>query len=245
MMKFKKHLAVFLSGLFAFNLSANVLAAEPSVTFSDDTLYINGTGSTYTDSDLFDSFKGVMPGDVLSQPITFENKADKYDTVKVYIRAQLNDEAGNPIHENVLAELQNDDRKGELGEIEYMHDFLSQLSMKVVSNGKMLAQAAPHQLGGFQENVLVDTLKKGETTTIDLELTVPASMGNDYSGRIGEVDWIFTVDGYEAEQPEKPGKPGSSASTSTSTHAGLWTSLAAGAALILVFLLAVRKRRSN
>ena len=69
-----------------------------------------------------------------TEEITIQNKSKDYDYIKVYIRADLHDESGNPVSEKVLNELKNDECRGELSEVEHMHDFLAQLSM-TVKNG--------------------------------------------------------------------------------------------------------------
>ena len=35
-------------------------------------------------------------------------------------------------------------------------------------------------------------------------LTVPAGLGNEYAYRVGEVDWVFTVEGFNNEKPLIP-----------------------------------------
>lgn len=32
---------------------------------------------------------------------------------------------------------------------------------------------------------------------MDVQLTVPIEMGNEYADRIGEVDWVFVVEGFD------------------------------------------------
>ena len=43
-------------------------------------------GSEYSDSDLFENFKGVLPGDALTQQITVKNATD--GKVRIYMRAE-------------------------------------------------------------------------------------------------------------------------------------------------------------
>ena len=39
---------------------------------------------------------------------------------------------------------------------------------------------------------------------LEAVLTVPAGLGNEYAYRVGEVDWVFTVEGFNNEKPLIP-----------------------------------------
>lgn len=184
-------------------LSAAAFAAPSTVSFENGQLLVFAPGSVYTTTSLFDNFKGVMPGDVLSEEITVKNNSDDCDYIKVYVRAILHDEAGNPISDKVLQELQNDTRRGATSELEYMYDFLSQLSLTVKNGATPIYDASPDQLDGLTSNVYLGTLRKGETLVLNTQLSVPLTLGNEYANRIGEVDWVFVVEGYDDEIPEE------------------------------------------
>ena len=188
--------SLVLAVMTVLSLSVTAFAAESSVTFEDNKLIVFAPGSVYTDTDLFENFKGVMPGDVLTEDVTIQNKSNDCDYIKVYMRAILHDEDGNPISEKVLAELQADTRRGERSELEYMYDFLSQLSMKVRNGSELIYEDTANRLDGLAENVYLGTIHKGETIDLDVELTVPIEPDNAYANRIGEVDWVFTVEGF-------------------------------------------------
>ena len=196
----KKIMSRFFSLLLAvltlLSLSVTAFAAESTVTFQNGKVIAFAPGSVYTDADLFDNFKGVMPGDVLTEKISIENQSTDCDYIKVYMRAILHDEDGNPISEKVLAELQTDTRRGADSELEYMYDFLSQLSMTVKSGSSLIYEDTADQLDGLAGSVYLGTIRKGETIDLDVELTVPTTLGNEYADRIGEVDWVFTVEGF-------------------------------------------------
>lgn len=147
-------------------------------------------GSEYTETDLFDGFKNVMPGDTVTDTITFTNEATDCDYVNLYMRAEAHDEAGNPLSETVA---QQED-------VATMTEFLSQLSMKVWNGTELVYDASPDQLDGLKDNTLLGTFRTGDTTTLKVELTVPIELDNRFANRVGEVDWIFHVEAYNESQ---------------------------------------------
>ncbi len=199
---FKTIFSFFLAVLMTVGMSATAFAADASVTFKENKVIVFGPGSTYTATDLFSNFKGVMPGDVLTEDIDIENQNSDYDNIKVYMRAVLHDEDGNPISEEVLEELLADGRRGSASELDYMYDFLSQLSMKVWNGSDLIFDGTLDQLDGLADNVYLGTLWQSETMSLKAELTVPIELDNAYANRIGEVDWVFAYEGFDAPIPE-------------------------------------------
>lgn len=195
--------SLLLALMTVMGISMTAFAADSSVTFKDGKLTVFEPGSAYTNSDMFDNFKGVMPGDTRSEEITVQNKSKDYDYIKVYMRAVLHDESGNPISEKVLNELRNDERREQTSEAAYMYDFLSQLSMTVKNGTDEIYNASPDELAGLVENVYLGTLRKDQSLKLNVELAVPIEMGNEYANRIGEVDWVFVVEGYDDPKPTR------------------------------------------
>lgn len=147
-------------------------------------------GSEYTETDLFDNFKNVMPGDVLTEEITFKNSAKDCDFVQLYMRAVPHDES-NPLSDKVAEKEEN---------VATMTEFLSKLSMKVWNGTELIYEASPDELGGLADNVYLGTFRTGEEATLTVELTVPIELGNKYANRVGEVDWVFHVEAYNESQ---------------------------------------------
>lgn len=148
-------------------------------------------GSEYTETDLFDNFKNVMPGDVVQEKITFTNSAKDCDFINLYMRAEAHDENGNPLSPKVA----------ETGETPVtMADFLARLSMKVWNGTELIYDASPDELDGLRENKFLGTFRSGDTTTLTVELTVPLELSNEYANRVGEVDWVFHVEAYNESQ---------------------------------------------
>lgn len=164
--------------------------AEGKVTFDDNELIVFEPGSYYSDSDLFDGFKNVMPGDEKKETITVSNENEEFDYLKVYMRALPHDEEGNPLSEKVA----------ESGEtIETMEDFLSQLSMKVYNGEEKIFDAQANEIGGLRENVYLGKLAQNESLDLTVELSVPIDLDNEYANRVGEIDWVFLVEGFDME----------------------------------------------
>ena len=193
----KSIFSLLVTVLMVVGLCANAFAADSSVSFENNQVVVFDPGSSYADKDLFDNFKGAMPGDTLKEEITIKNNVSQCDYIKVYIKAILHDEEGNPISENVLTELQADGRRGDNTALAYMYDFLSQLSMTVKNEGTEIYNASPDELDGLAENVYIGTLRQNQTMTLDVELSVPIGLDNRYANRIGEVDWVFIAEGFD------------------------------------------------
>lgn len=188
---FKRLSSLTLALLLVCSLGVTAFAASPSITFEG---FSEGfdfqPGSEYTETDLFGSFKGVMPGDVLTETITFTNSATDCDFVQLYMRAIAHDEQSNPLSEKVA----------EAETVATMMEFLSQLSMKVWNGTELIYEASPDELDGLADNVFLGTFRTGETTTLKVELTVPVELDNRFANRVGEVDWVFHVEAYNESQ---------------------------------------------
>ena len=159
--------------------------AESKVTYEGGAeKFVFLPGSEYSETDLFENFKGVMPGDVITQEITVQNNYTKAEKVNIYLRAVVHDEQGNPLSEEVAR----------TEDLVSMQDFLSQLTMTVKQGDKVLFSASPDELDGLKENVLLGTFPGRSKTILTVELSVPIELGNEYANRVGEVDWIFTAE---------------------------------------------------
>lgn len=177
--------------LIVISLSSTAFAAAPSITFKGFTSGFDfQPGSEYTETDLFNSFKNVMPGDTVTETITFTNSASDCDFVNLYMRAEAHDETANPLSPKVA------DKET----IAAMTEFLSKLSMKVWNGTELIYDAAPNELGGLGSNKFLGTFRSGETASLKVELSVPIDLDNKFADRIGEVDWIFHVEAYNESQ---------------------------------------------
>lgn len=140
-------------------------------------------------TDLFTNFKNVFPGDVLTEEINIKNNFSEYDFIKVYLRAVLHSESENPLATEAK----------ETETVASANDFLSQLSLKVFNGDSLIFSASPDEADGLSENTFLGTLKPGEIKTLRAVLEVPLELSNEYAHRAGEVDWIFSVEGFNEE----------------------------------------------
>ena len=117
-------------------------------------------------SDLFESFKNVLPGDELTQTITVRN--DKDMQVRIYLRAEPVNQASE--------------------------EFLRQLTLTVTCKDKEIFDAAASKTAQLTKATLLGTFRKNGSTDLTVTLSVPADMGNEYMSAIGVVPWTFIAE---------------------------------------------------
>ena len=162
----KKIISICLALLLAAALCGSAMAAAAVTYEGGAEKFVFIPGSEYSDSDLFENFKDVMPGDTLTQTIRVQNGTNKQ--VRIYLRAE-------PVED-------------------MYEDFLSQLNMVVECKDKEIFDAEPSKTAQLTNNTLLGTFKKAGSTELTVTLTVPAEMGNQYMGAIGVVPWTFMVE---------------------------------------------------
>ena len=156
--------------------------------------FIFQPGSDYSVTDLFTNFKGVMPGDTLTQQINVRNEASKKVNVKIYIRTL------GP------AELENNNGE-EIVSADDSADFLKEMKLTVETDSdKKLFDAPADQTAGLTEWVCLGTFRSGADVDLKVNLEVPITMGNDYQERIGALDWQFMAEEFPLD-PDDPSTP--------------------------------------
>ena len=156
--------------------------------------FIFQPGSDYSVTDLFTNFKGVMPGDTLTQQINVRNEASKKVNVKIYIRAL------GP------AELENNNGE-EIVSADDSADFLKEMKLTVETDSdKKLFDAPADQTAGLTDWVCLGTFRSGADVDLNVDLEVPITMGNDYQERIGALDWQFMAEEFPLD-PDDPSTP--------------------------------------
>lgn len=171
MRKFNKKLASLLLGAVTAvaMLVMPAMAADSSVTYAGGAeKFVFLPGSQDSETDLFDNFKNVMPGDTLTQKITVTNPKNNKFRAKIYLRS--------------------------LGGIEE-EEFLKQMSLKVTeAEDTKLFEAPSNETGDLTEYTLLGTLSPGAEVTLQVELTVPIEMGNEFQEKAGKIQWEFAVE---------------------------------------------------
>lgn len=135
-----KKLKAFISLVFVLSLVMGM-----SLTASaDSTVSFNGfkDGFDFSNRDLFASFKYVVPGDVLTEKITFTNNAKDSDFVNLYLKANVEDV--------------NED---------YQIDFLAVLGLKVYNGTELIYDNTADETGTLTDFKYLGTFRSGESAT--------------------------------------------------------------------------------
>lgn len=169
--------------------ASNIKVAAPVNLIASSVKY-NGTsvndGFEYTpaNTDMFQNFKNVMPGDTLAQDIIVKNDLSDR-SIKVYMRAE-------PV--------KVEDRS-----------FLENMALAVYANGDLISDTNASELGGLKSNVLLGTIAPDATVTLTANLCVDIRMGNEFALQEGDVVWIFTIEESQPHSQDlKPPKTGDS-----------------------------------
>jgi len=212
----KKIIALLFTFVLLLSSTVTVFAADGKVTYSGNAgNFVFEPGSAHSLTDLFPNFKGVMPGDTLTQKITVKNNADNKVKVKIYIRS--------------------------LGAHEDSKEFLSQLGLKVAKSEDnemaYMFDAAANETAQLTDWVYLGTLYSGGEVNLDVTLNVPVELPNEYQNKIGYLDWEFMIEEFPVE-PDDPKPP----QTGDNSNMGLWLALMLCSGAMLIILLFWRKK---
>ena len=196
-----------------------VYASDGKVTYSGNAgNFVFEPGSEYSLTDLFLNFKDVMPGDSLTQKITVKNDALQNVKVKIYIRS--------------------------LGAHEDSAEFLSQLRLQVKrSEDNEMAymfDAAANETAQLTDWVCLGTLYSGGEVDLDVTLTVPVELDNEFQNKIGYLDWEFKVEEFPVE-PDDPKPP----QTGDDSNMKVWIVAVCSSMFMVMILLVWRKKEKR
>lgn len=210
----RKLFAAILCTALVFALSAGSLAAEVAATATDTptvTLSDRGNVARFTfnrdDTNLFDNFQGVMPGDSLSQTIAVETPAlldgRNSSDYNIYLTARPGHTAEDG--ESAYAHAAGEHNQGfyALLGIEVKDDETGEV-LDLVNVGQ---DTRGVHLGLFSQN--------GTTRTLTITLTLPASMDNTYRDAVAYIDWVFYAEGIDEEPTPTTVPPTTTEGTTT------------------------------
>lgn len=212
----KKIITILITLAVLLSSTVTVFAADGKVTYSGNAgNFVFEPGSEHSLTDLFPNFKGVMPGDTLTQNITIKNDADNKVKVKIYMRS--------------------------LGAHEDSVEFLSQLGLKVSKSeeNKMayMFDAAANETAQLTDWVCLGTLYSGGEVNLDVTLNVPTSLDNEFQSKIGYLDWEFMIEEFPVEEGD-PKPP----QTGDNSNMGLWFTIMICSLIMMIILLVWRKK---
>lgn len=164
--------------LLAFCTTA--VAAGSTVTY-------DGTADKFVfspaNTDMFQNFKGAMPGDLLIQDISVKNDVSNGVKVKIYLRAEPTEEA--------------------------YKEFLSQMALTVTQVGDSELFSAPaDQQGGLATNVCLGTFYSGAEVDLKVALDVPLTLDNEFQNSVGVINWVFSAEELPIEPTDPTPKTG-------------------------------------
>lgn len=217
----KKWLNGFCVLLLTLGVCCGTALAASTVTYEGGAeQFVFLPGSDLSGSDLFENFKNVMPGDVLTQQVQVENKSEH--EIRLYLRAEAVDEKSRA--------------------------FLNQLVMTVKCSDKEIFHASAAQKAQMTENTLLGTISPGGSTQLTVELAVPIELGNEYMNAAGTVPWTFLAEEIPVQEESElqsteesemqaaemeSKKTNTPVKTGDDTKIGLYAVLCIGALLVL------------
>lgn len=220
MKKIIKTISLLALALVIMTVTTITVCADSTVTYEAEAEeFVFAPGSEYSPTDLFENFKGVMPGDSLTQTIEIKNEKSNKDTVKIYLKA--------------------------LGANEGSEEFLSQmtLTVKVAGGNEELFNAPANETAQLTDWVLLGTLENNASVTLDVTLNVPITVSNDFQNGIGYIDWRFKAERIEYQEPSTG--PADESKTGDDFVAANYLILVFGALVAIVLVLTVRRKRTD
>lgn len=208
--------------IVAIAVPARAFADAPSIAYDGNARQLTVSGATGTsgEPDLFPAFKDLMPGDTRDQQIEIRATGVK-SQVRVFVRAVVDHETAHMLSPIALTASTGDASAG------------------------WLQAGAPGSVFAYPTQVA--TFTSDGSTVLNLQLSVPTSVGNELADANKTIRWEITAE-YDGEKisarPAGTNKPGllGLAATGDSTLALLLTLLTLA---IIAFMAAIFLSRRN
>ena len=190
--------------------------ADGTVTYDGNAKeFIFLPGSKYSPSDLFTDFKGLMPGDSVTQKITVDNSIENDFKIRVYLRS--------------------------LGAEKGSEELLSELKLTVKQDGNSeLFNGTADETAQLTEWVCLGTVCPGGKIDPDVTLDVPMTLENRFRDAVGFLNWQFRVEELPVS-PDDPKLP----QTGDDYNLLFWWLLLGLSAAVIVILFAIQKLKSS
>lgn len=198
-MKFKRLAALLTAMILILLFTVTAFAAPSNIIFQGGAeKFVFFPGSYYTDTDMFQNFKDMMPGDIREQHFEVKNTYRGCDYVRIYMWAQLHDaENEQPQFKDPVGIEWNEARQ------KHMEDFLLQfdLTLKEEDTGRVLFEGKAGELAQLEPQIVLGDYRYNQGTKLVSTLEMDINAGNEFQYDIGEVDWCFAVEEFNDPAP--------------------------------------------
>lgn len=179
----KKFISLFIAVLVAISIAIPAFAADSMVEYNNAREFVfNPEGG-----DLFQNFKGVMPGDKKEQRIVVKNTKADYP-ITLYLRAEVADEYR-----------------------EFLDNIDIVVSYAEAENGtkRQLQSSRASESGNLGIDTKLGTFQPDESGYITVSIYVHPEMNNDFKNCVGKIKWVFVCEeGEKITEPDTTVGPG-------------------------------------
>lgn len=211
----------------------SVYAADSMITFDGEAekfINENSNGEVF-------NLEGMYPGETRTETLTLVN--NDYREMKFYMNSKVLDEFGNETSSGAIA-----------------YDFNFKINGEDLFDGLVGGEDNVGE-GMMEDNILIATLAKGETATLEMSVTADGdTMDNSYQDASGLIQYTFSVE-YDDEAVNEPqrvvntvvqtvtNRIEKAVQTGDPATLGLFGVLLGGSVVGIVYLIATRKKKEE
>lgn len=211
----------------------SVYAADSMITFDGEAeKFINAN----SEGEVF-NLEGMYPGETRTETLTLVN--NDYREMKFYMNSKVLDEFGNETSSGAIA-----------------YDFNFKINGEDLFDGLIGGEDNVGD-GMMEDNILIATLAKGETATLEMSITADGdTMDNSYQDATGLIQYTFSVE-YDDEAVSEPQRVVNTVvqtvtnriekvvQTGDPATLGLFGVLLGGSVVGIVYLIVTRKKKEE